>query len=698
MLRWAPFPFVRFTSALIVGVLLAIWQPELPPQYWMIPLTVGMVGLAIAKIGYRRYAAASWLGGMSGLVAWVAFGFGYTQLRTEHLQEQHLTYIQSPITHFQGVVVSAEEERANTWRARVQVNQVQTDSGWQIAEGLVILYQRKDSHRTPLHYGDHILVQGNPERIEGPKNPGAFDYRNYMARQQVHHQAFTDGPAVIIQKNSPPSTLTAIAIEARQAFQERLNEGIKSPREQAIVWALVLGIKDGLDPETRQAYATAGAMHVLAVSGLHVGIIYAVFAALIGGLRRHKLGRYVFAGWIILCLWGFAFLTGLSPSVMRAATMFSFMAIGQSLQRPTNIYNTLASSAFVLLLVNPFLITSVGFQLSYLAVLGIVYLQPRIYGWWNPPNRILDWAWQLTAVSIAAQIATGPLAVFYFHVFPTYFFLSNLIVVPLATFILIGGLAVLAASVIHPALAQAIAWALEWLVWGMNEAVFALEKLPGSQIEDLVLSPNQVILLCISLIAFFAFWAHRKFRYLLYSATAWVLLMVLSLQTSNQWRHQRGFTVYDLNRTSAANLYLGTQRIRHWNGPWDEGDYQFQMLGHEQQMGFQPNTHPQVTDSLFTESQGPWQVALWQGKTIAWLQSPISGFQNSYPWPSVDYLIVSHNALQSLAPLPPDWSPGTLILDSSNKLYIAARLKEEAQSRGWAYHSVPHQGAYTANW
>ncbi|MEL6535725.1 MAG: ComEC/Rec2 family competence protein [Bacteroidota bacterium] len=700
MVRWVPYPFLRLSLALIAGILLGIHHNDLPAQLAWGVFSVGMVGLLTGKFCYRRGAWAGGLAGTGGLLALMAFGYLYTQARTPALHPDHLIQQTSPITHLKGTIITAEDERANTWRTRLSVSHLRTDSGWQAASGTLVLYQRKDSLHQPLQYGDEVLVAGSPRLIDPPGNPGAFDYQRYMANQGVYHQMFASGADLLIVDYQPPSYIKALALQAQQAFADRLAEVIVQDRERSIVWALVLGVKDGLDPETRQAYATAGAMHVLAVSGLHVGIVYLIFLKLLGGLRRRPFGRWVFALMVLVSLWGYAVLTGLSPSVMRAATMFSFMVLAQTTQRKVSTYNTLAASAFLLLLVNPFLITSVGFQLSYLAVFGIVYLQPRIAAWWTPKYATLDWAWQLTTVSMAAQIATGPLAVYYFHVFPTYFFLSNLLVVPLATIILVGGLLVLLLSVVSLAASDWVGQLLEWTVWGMNEVIFALEKIPGSRMEDLVLSPMQVVFLFLGLFAFLAFWELRKFQYLVYTLACWGALVFIALQVNHRWSQQQGFTVYQVRGAAVHSVYWGTQRTLSWNDTEavNEADYGFNVRPHEQLLGFQPATQAPLADSTLWQTQGPWRVCQWRGKTIGWLPQK-SRFTTAWPESlSLDYLLVSHDAIRSLDELPEGLEPGLLILDSSNKSYIAARLQTDAEALGWAVHSVPQAGAFTAIW
>ena len=203
--------------------------------------------------------------------------------------------------------------------------------------------------------------------------------------------------------------------------------------------------------------------------------------------------------------------------------MFSFIVIAKATKRNTNIYNTLAVSAFFLLIINPFLIMEVGFQLSYLAVIGIIYLQPKIYNWLNPHNWLLDKMWELTAVSIAAQVATFPLGLLYFHQFPNYFFISNLIVIPLATFIVYGGIILFLVSW-GTILATWVAKVLYWLIWAMNYCVQLIESIPHSLTEGLTINITETWMIYLIIITFLVYFSYKEAKYLHIALSCTLLL------------------------------------------------------------------------------------------------------------------------------------------------------------------------------
>ncbi len=303
----------------------------------------------------------------------------------------------------------------------------------------IVIYFAGNEKVEALRPGTMILFDRVPEVIENRGNPYEFDYKGYIARRGIRRQVYLNGDSWRPGGNDPVFRITVYAERTRDYLLGIYSQNGLAGPEYEILSALTLGYKKSMDAEIKQVFSATGAAHVLAVSGLHVGIVYMVFNLFFGFLRRQKATRYPFLFLAVLFLWGFAFITGLSPSVQRSALMFTVVLIGENLHRPANIYNTLASSASLLLVVNPNLVLDVGFQLSYAAVLGIVYFQPIVAGIFRFTSKAGSYLWGLFAVSVAAQMTTFPLSCFYFHQFPVYFWMSNFIVIPAAfLFIFLG--------------------------------------------------------------------------------------------------------------------------------------------------------------------------------------------------------------------------------------------------------------------
>ncbi|MCI5058962.1 MAG: ComEC/Rec2 family competence protein, partial [Flavobacteriales bacterium] len=373
------------------------------------------------------------------------------------------------------------------------------------------------------------------------------------------HQTYIDGDYSVLKKHKG-FNLFKYALELRKGFISTLSKNGLKGDELAIASALVLGFKEYLTEPLKRSYASAGAMHVLAVSGLHVGIIYLLLRSLLFFLKRLRYGKYLQALISLLVLWAYALLTGLSPSVIRAATMFSFFALGDVLNRKSNIYNVLAASAFLILLINPYMIMEVGFQLSYMAVLGIVYVQPRLYSLikldhisFTPLQWLLDKIWALTSVSIGAQLGTFPLSLLYFHQFPSYFVFSNLIVIPAAVLILYLGVSALLTGFI-PFLSKFLTMLLHHVISLLNWSVAFIDQLPNSIIYGISISILETWLIygiIISSLFFFHFKrAKQLFAILVFS----MCILFIDFHEDHKILHSESVVVYNVKKHSAIEF------------------------------------------------------------------------------------------------------------------------------------------------
>ena len=324
--------------------------------------------------------------------------------------------------------------------------------------------------------------------------------------------------------------------------------------------ALILGEKSSLDRETLRTFSSAGAMHVLAVSGLHVGIVMLIFSFLLKPIKRLPKGRLLFVICVVLCIWFYALITGMSSSVLLAAVMFSFVIVGKELERENSVYQSIMVSAFILILIEPFVIFQVGFQLSYLAVLGIVFLQPKIYNLFYTKYFLLDKIWQISSVSIAAQLATFPLGLYYFHQFPNFFMISNLIVIPLAFAILIAGMVYFAFFWL-PGVNYICFTVLEGLLTFLNKGVKWVEELPHSIYWGVSIHWFEVFwLYSIILIGAIAF-INRKTKWLITSMSLATLLLVFNVIEKQYIDSTNQFVIYNVNKATAVDLFYGGKNI-----------------------------------------------------------------------------------------------------------------------------------------
>ncbi|NDV59067.1 ComEC/Rec2 family competence protein [Bacteroides sp. 519] len=349
----------------------------------------------------------------------------------------------------------------------------------------VLLYFPQDSLASTLKQGDELLFHAQISLPRNNGNPEEFDYPRYLIRKGISGTAYVKPGKWKVVSHSETETLQEEAFKYRNYVLDRYKQLGFAGDELAVLSALTVGYKDELSEEIRESFSISGASHVLALSGLHIGILFAlmsfIFIKCFGSGRKASILRATIT---IILLWCFALITGFSPSVVRSVCMFSLIAISQVFSGKLLTINSLAVSAFCMLLYNLVWLFDVGFQLSYTAVLGIVLIQPRIFGLLNVKNKILNYLWGLITVSIAAQIATAPLVLYYFSRFSTHFLLTNLWVVLLVTIIVYVAIVMLLASPVLW-LSQFIADILNTLIGVLNYSVRWIEKLPYSSIDNI---------------------------------------------------------------------------------------------------------------------------------------------------------------------------------------------------------------------
>jgi competence protein ComEC len=440
------------------------------------------------------------------------------------------------------------------------------DTCWNRIAVRVQLYLAKKEHFSSFSPGDKLIIRSKVIRTSEPVNPGEFNYRKFLDRKGIWGSVYLKDSASVIQVEQTqwfsPERMTYVLQDKFLSVFRKIE--IKGD-ELALLSALTIGVRDQIDNEINKAFAASGAMHILSVSGLHVGIVYLVFTRLLSFFGRNRYSRVLSVILQIAFLWFYAFLTGLSPAVNRAAAMFSFLAIGKSLNRSASSLNIVSGSALVLLLFNPFLIFDMGFQLSYLAVISIILFQSFIYNLLDFKNYLADQIWKLTALSLAAQIGTFPLSIIYFHQFPNYFILTNLVVVPLAAIILYLSIAMVILFWV-PYLSAILAWLLKYSLKGMILSVMQVEHLPFSVIHDISITPFQLILLYIVILLFACFIQMRIRRYLFGSISIYAIFMISLIATELISYRQQFFIVFQQKGSSLMMAGSGSSAIVLYSG------------------------------------------------------------------------------------------------------------------------------------
>jgi len=506
---------------------------------------------------------------LTGFLVWLNFNYNY-RISTVFGIVGHLSiavagmlafniYNRKPVFfaegQFSAVVLEIIQEKPNSWQSVLKINAFyRNDSVFETSEK-VMVYFAKSEEAEKLKPGEIVLFQQAPQWVTNANNPHEFNYQSYLARRKIYRQVYLPEHSWVKAEGESLITAGILAERARMHLLEIYRNQNFEENELHVLSALTLGYKRGLDPEIKRVFASVGAMHVLAVSGLHVGIVYFIFATLLAFLNRQKYGRIAFIILVVLGLWSFAFITGLSPSVMRAATMFTFVAVGKGIGRQTAIYNTLAASAFFLLLVNPNNLFEAGFQLSYSAVFGIVFLQPKMQRLFTFRYKLPRYFFVLLTVSVAAQIATFPVSVFYFNQFPVYFWVSNLLVIPAVTFLIPAGIFLLLFSWIE-IFSQVAVFAIGIVLRFVIGFLGAIEKLPYSVLGLSFSWVHLVFVLGLLLFVFlFVETVHK--RYFRLALFAFLFLLSFSLVQKTADLHRKEFIVYNYSDQPVIHLVKG---------------------------------------------------------------------------------------------------------------------------------------------
>ncbi len=468
-------PMLRATVPFVVGLASAPYILVSLPWAWC-GTVVFAAAWAWVSFRRQRYTQRAWTG-ISFVVLWLAMGILWHGMHRLSARPDHLSHV--PAGHGGWAFRVAEPPVRGARTLRVWADAVGTYTGhaWEPAQGGVLLTLMADSMRAAPQRGETILVRTTVERIERQPDPGGFDLRQWAAGKGVHHQAFA--PAENWVRMGEVALRPGFFERARNKVHLWLRASGLPERERALVKALLLGQRDEMDAEQTQAFVRSGTIHVLAVSGTHVGIIYmAVLWALVF-LGKDVRGRMVRGVLALAALWCYAGLTGFVPSVLRATVMFSLFTIAETVRWRTESLNSLATAAFLLLLWEPGMLHQLSFQLSFLAVLGIVVLYRPIHGLWSPHGPVLSFFWSLATVSIAAQAFTLPLCLYMFQAFPVWFLPANMAIVGLVAFAVYGGILLLATHAV-PVLGPLIGFLLKWLLMLLGFLSEYFAWLPGA--------------------------------------------------------------------------------------------------------------------------------------------------------------------------------------------------------------------------
>jgi len=695
------YPLFRLLISFIFGILTghALKTITIP-----LPIIISLFTLLIIwifrPIILRKFSWRYISGYAIGLLFFL-MGIQLLWVKTDSHLSNHYSKLDS-VSHYVVYINTPLIERKNSYKTVVNVKAAYQihDTIPKKVSGKIILYFDKECRPT-LNYGDELLIANNLQSISGLGNPNEFDYANYLRQQNISHSMYLIRTDWLKTHHSSPNVIIQLSLYVRNALLKILEDFNFNEPEFAVASAILLGYDEYIDQDLRQLYAGSGAMHILCVSGLHVGIIFIIFNTLLKFIKKYTYGDIIHSIILLFIIWSYALITGLSPSVFRAATMFSFITFGGIMNRKTSVYNSLAASAFVLLIYNPFLLFHIGFQLSYLAVLSILIFQPRLSALVKCRTWLGITIRDLVAVSIAAQLGTFPLAIYYFHQFPIYFILTNIIVIPLSFLVLTSGFANIFVYLIGSGssyLGMLLTKGLYFTLQILNYSLELINAIPFAVRRDLFFTASDTLL--IYLIIVFASLA------LIYKRAVYIFLLLgtfIILMISNSWERfgvnqQSELVIYNIPKHSLINIIEGNQSYLFCDSSLKAKTYEIDKYTLDYQLNNRiKNKYIIRIDSVQNSIEAPFitgnNVIYFQGKSFLILDErqliPLLKKENHF-----NYLLIRNNPKLSMFTIDSLVSFDTLILDASNNYWNTRKWKRQSDSLDINYWDIKEKGAF----
>lgn len=552
-------PFLRILLPFAAGISIWLSGYHDSPQF-ALTAAVYCACVAVWLTTVRKARTLSKLAiGLLTQTFLLLFGWGLCSFHYERNKPAHVSaFISSEPEYYSGYIGDLPAERTKTIKSVVILQHVKVKGAWRETHGRVLVYFQKQDRAKQLQAGDKIVFAGMLKEVLPARNPDEFDYRNYLELKNIFHDVYLRENTWNTVPADPEFSLYTLSQQVRKYLLDVYKESGLQHGEFAMVAALVLGYDDEIDKSLMTAYSHTGTMHILSVSGLHVGLIYLILGYFFVFLDKKRSLRWLRVALMLIILWFFVLMSGFSAPAVRAALMFTLILIGKTLFENVEVSNIVFVSAFLSLCYNPYWLADVGFQLSYAAVLGIIYLYPRFYQLFTFSSVFAEKLWALCSVSIAAQIATLPLTLYYFHQLPVFFLITNLILIPASTLIMYGGILILIFSKVA-LISKALVWLTGLTIQLMNAIALFFDDLPFCVVDNINLSLTNTVFMYLLIFTSYHAFDQRSYRWLraglLFAVAMTATSIVYSLNNSDKAE----LVIYHSDKTAALALVSGNR-------------------------------------------------------------------------------------------------------------------------------------------
>ncbi|MDR1583748.1 MAG: ComEC family competence protein [Prevotellaceae bacterium] len=681
-------PFVRITVPLLFGIIC---------QYLLFPLQIsGLLFIAVFLISllalqlfkvYQQYSF-TWLYGLHYYLIFFFLGISLVQsnpLKTAiPLNEEN---------YFELLVTENPAYNDNSLRLDVKIRAFSTNGeNWTKCNELSIIYMSKDS-ALKFSPGDVLVCKTVFNEVSAPQNLEEFDYREYLRRKKIFSTSFVNPENVTVVDSGQISFYRKFIFNLQQYSLETLQKAQLKSEELAVALALLIGDKRFLEDDLRDSYTNSGTIHLLAVSGLHVGIVFMILNFMLRFMDRKKKLRLIKGFIILISLWIYASVAGLASSIVRASTMFSIFVVADMANKSKSTYNNIALSCFIMCLSNPYVIFESGFQLSYLAVLGIVYFQPKFMKPFHNCNKFVKPLVECMTVTLAAQLGTLPVILYIFKVFPMYFMLSNLILVPYTSVVMYVGALVIALSW-QPFLLFISGFVLNYSIYLMNWIVKFFDRLPNSTIDGIYINGIQCTLLITGILSLAFLFSFKK--RICFVAVLASMIGIFSIGAFHSYKasSHKEFGVFGVKRAFYAYFIENGKGFSIRDTVSVNNSFDFNTKSYLITRGFrseQDLNNLSLTDSIPNLYKG---VLLFSGKKIAFSSQLTVNNEFSETPLNVDYLYITQR--QNIKPetVLSCYNPAKIIIANNMPASKITEWIKIAESRKIPYHSIKTEGGF----
>ncbi|MFV5687078.1 ComEC/Rec2 family competence protein [Flavobacterium sp. ZT3R25] len=673
------FPLARITFGFILGILFPYYLKPEPKIVFALLFISVITFIFFYFLSKKNYTKNPYFG-ISTYV--LSFFIGATTLivHTDYFQKSNYIHYNFIFGKPHLIAVTLQEKlKSSSFNDRyiAIVNRIDTTEN----TGRIILNIRKDSLKRPFEIGTQLRIKGTLYKNNPPNNPNQFDYSKYLENKQIYAQLYADAEEMSISSEMEKN-IWYYTSRLRTKIIHNLEKSDFHKTELNVAVALIMGQQQDISPEIIRDYQYAGAVHILSVSGLHIGFILIFVTFILKPLPNTKRGSFIKLIIILASLSLFGLIAGLAPSVVRSVVMFSFVAIGTHLRRSVNIYHTLLVSMLLILLFQPSFLFDVGFQLSYIALFSIIWLQPLLASIWLPKNKISKYIWDILTVSFAAQIGTLPLSIYYFHQFPGLFFLTNLIIIPLLSLIMILGVFVMVLAAFGY-VSLFLSKPLEWSIFYLNKIINSIASLEQFIIQNISFNLYFLISFYLIIISTAIWFKKPSFNKLAMVLISIILLQISYIKNRSDLENQHEWVVFNSKKNTLITERNGEKVTLYANDSILKASRKNTIL-----------TSYLVGNFSALESKKRIQnTTFFNGKKILILDSLGIYPKNINP----DILLLTQSPKINLERLFQTVKPRIVVADASNYKTLQKYWKATCSKQKIPFHATGEKGFYTLN-